>query len=83
MQLGSCGADVQSIQIQLNTIRGNYPAIPVILGPDGRYGEDTKKTVEIFQKVFNLPVTGVVDFATWYKISYIYTAVANLTKDAA
>lgn len=83
LKLGSCGADVQSIQIQLNTIRGNYPAIPVILGPDGRYEEDTKKTVEIFQKVFNLPVTGVVDFATWYKISYIYTAVANLTKDTA
>ena len=78
LRLGSCGSEVQAIQNRLNRIRGNYPGIPAITPADGRYNDSTVKAVETFQSVFNLPVTGVVDFATWFRISYIFTAVARL-----
>ena len=31
-----------------------------------------ESSVKKFQEIFNLPVTGIVDKATWYKIKYIY-----------
>lgn len=76
--LGTCGDAVQKLQIKLNTINGNYPGIPRIIPADGKYNEKTKNSVRVFQEVFNLPVTGVVDFTTWYRISYIYIAVSRM-----
>ena len=35
---------------------------------------------ETFQRIFNLPVTGEVDFATWYKISQIYVGVSRIAE---
>lgn len=75
---GDCGEEVQKIQNELNIISNNYPAIPKIIPADGRFGDSTRKSVRKFQEVFNLPVTGVVNFATWYKISYIYIAVSKM-----
>ncbi|HHX11566.1 MAG TPA: peptidoglycan-binding protein, partial [Clostridiales bacterium] len=63
----------------LNTIAQNYPAIPT-LAVDGVYGPRTSEAVRIFQQIFDLPATGVVDFPTWYKISFVYTAVARLAE---
>jgi peptidoglycan hydrolase-like protein with peptidoglycan-binding domain len=45
---------------------------------DGIYGAATTKAVETFQSIFNMPQTGIVDYATWYEISKIYTAVNKL-----
>ena len=80
LKLNSCGAEIQIMQNELNTIRGNYPKIPIIPNANGKFDKNTETSVKTFQQVFNLPVTGIIDFATWYKISYIYTAVSNLTK---
>lgn len=80
LTIGSCGEEVQKIQSELNIIRSSYPKIPIIVNPNGQYTTDTANTVKTFQEVFKLPVTGIVDFATWYKISYVYTAVSNMTK---
>ncbi len=77
---GSCGAYVKQIQNQLNSINLNYSAIPRIIPANGQYNESTTKSVRKFQEVFNMPVTGVVDFATWYRISYIYVAVTKMIK---
>ncbi len=77
LKVGSRGNDVKTIQNQLNTINGNYPGIPKVIA-DGIYGSRTAASVKIFQEVFNLPQTGIVDFATWYKISQIYVAVTRL-----
>ena len=74
LRSGSVGEAVRTIQNQLNTISGNYPRIPR-LSEDGIFGPRTKNAVEIFQQVFSLPVTGVVDFSTWYSVSNIYNAV--------
>ena len=76
---GSAGNPVLAIQRDLRRIRENYPAIPDITDTYGIYNEETKKAVNKFQEIFNLPVTGVVDKATWYKIKYIYTSVKKLS----
>ena len=78
--LNSCGEEVQILQNELNIIRSSYPKIPIIKDASGKYNEATRNAVKTFQQIFNLPETGIIDFATWYKISYIYTAVSNMTK---
>ncbi len=77
LSVGSEGEDVRTIQNQLNRISDNYPAIPKIPA-DGVYGPATQSAVTAFQKVFHLPQTGSVDFATWYEISNVFVAVAGL-----
>lgn len=79
LTVGSSGDKVRQMQAQLNRIAEDYPALPVIR-VDGIYGSATKNAVETFQKIFNLPVTGQVDFATWYKISQIYVGVSRIAE---
>lgn len=79
LSVGAQGAKVQQIQEQLNRISQNYPAISRIVA-DGIYGERTKEAVETFQKVFLLPVTGIVDYPTWYEISDIYVGVTRIAE---
>ena len=79
LTIGSRGNDVRTIQTQLNSISRTYSAIPS-LRADGIYGEDTAESVRQFQKIFNLPQTGVVDLATWYQISQIYVSLERLAE---
>ena len=79
LSLGSTGPAVRTIQEQLNAISDNYPAISK-MRVDGAFGEQTRRAVETFQSVFNLPVTGIVDFATWYEISNVFVAVEHLAE---
>lgn len=78
-KLGSAGNPVQAIQRDLNRIRINYPAIPKIETALGAYNKETEDAVKKFQEIFNLPITGEVDKATWYRIKYIYTSVKKLS----
>ena len=77
--LGSTGQEVRSVQEYLNRIAQNYPLIPKV-SQDGVYGERTQEAVKVFQGVFNLPETGVVDYATWYKISDVYVGVSRIAE---
>lgn len=79
LQLGSAGDPVRQIQTYLNRISQDYPLIPK-LKVDGVFGQSTKESVMVFQKVFYLPVTGIVDYATWYKISDIYVGVTKIAE---
>ncbi len=79
LSVGSTGSKVRQMQNQLAVISRSYPAIPTITA-DGIYGEQTREAVEAFQRVFDLPVTGVVDFPTWYKISQIYVGVTRIAE---
>ena len=63
---------------QERRIAKNYPAIPDINNKVGIYDDETASAVKKFQEIFNLPVTGIVDKATWYKIKYVYTSVKKL-----
>jgi peptidoglycan hydrolase-like protein with peptidoglycan-binding domain len=77
LTIGSSGNNVRTIQQQLNRIAQVYTAIPAT-PVDGNFGSRTAAAVRAFQQTFDLPVTGVVDLPTWYKISAIYVAVARL-----
>ena len=79
LSVGSRGDKVRQMQSQLARISRAYPAIPTI-SADGIYGPATAEAVEEFQSVFGLPVTGVVDYSTWYKISEIYVAVTRIAE---
>ena len=77
--IGDAGNPVLAIQRDLRRIRKNYPAIPAISTTLGIYDEETGIAVKKFQQIFNLPITGVVDKGTWYKIKYVYTSVKKLS----
>ena len=79
LSVGSTGDKVRQIQEQLARISRSYPAIPTVT-PDGIFGPATREAVEKFQQVFGLPVTGVIDYRTWYKISEIYVAVTRMAE---
>lgn len=75
---GDTGRDVEYIQIRLNRISQNYPAIPKIPSSDGFFDASTTAAVKEFQRIFNLTPDGIVGNATWYKIQFIYNAVKKL-----
>lgn len=79
LTVGSKGEPVRTIQTQLNRIAEAYPLIPKV-AVDGVYAETTKEAVRVFQSVFDLPQTGDVDYATWYKISDIYVGVTEIAE---
>ena len=77
---GSFGNDVKFIQVWLNRVSRNFPAIPKIPAADGIFDTATENAVRKFQQVFGLEVTGTVNAATWYRITYIYTSVKRLAE---
>lgn len=79
LTIGSRGSEVRTIQQQLNEISTAYPKIPK-LSVDGIYGQNTAESVRVFQDIFDLPVTGIVDFSTWYKISQLYVGVSQIAE---
>ena len=79
LTIGSSGEKVRQLQRQLNRIAQNYPAIPKI-DVDGIYGHKTVEAVRTFQNIFDLPKTGVTDYATWYEISNIYVGVTRIAE---
>ncbi len=80
LTVGSAGNDVKSLQVFLNRISGNYPAIPKIPQADGIFDEATAAAVRTFQQVFGLETTGIVNASTWYRITYIYTSVKHIAE---
>ncbi|AID45502.1 spore cortex-lytic enzyme [Candidatus Arthromitus sp. SFB-mouse-Japan] len=79
LKVGSRGSDVRNIQKYLNTISKNYPAIPKV-SEDGIYGNATRDAVKKFQEIFNVNVSGVVEYDTWYAISNVYVAVTEMAE---
>ena len=80
LRVGSSGNDIKTIQLQLNRIRRNYPAIPEIPNPNGVFGVSTRNAVQEFQRIFNLTPDGIVGKATWYQLKYIYNGVKRLNE---
>ncbi len=79
LTVGSSGEKVRQLQEQLARISRTYSAIPTVT-VDGVYGNSTREAVEKFQSTFGLPVTGVVDYLTWYEISAIYVAITRIAE---
>jgi peptidoglycan hydrolase-like protein with peptidoglycan-binding domain len=68
------------VQVELNRIAQNYPAIPKLANVDGIFGSRTEASVRSFQQIFNLAVDGIVGKSTWYALVRLYTAVTSLSE---
>ncbi len=79
LDIGSSGQKVRQLHEQLNLIGDYYTAIPA-LTVDGIYGERTAEAVRQFQRINNMPQTGVVDFPTWYRISDRYVRLSGIAE---
>lgn len=79
LDIGATGDKVRQIQEELDRIAQVYSSIPRIQA-DGIYGEATKAAVTEFQRIFDLPQTGTIDFRTWYKISQIYVGITRIAE---
>ena len=80
LRRGSSGPNVVVIQVELNRISQNYPAIPKLSPVDGIFGSRTEAAVRKFQEIFGLEVDGIVGKATWYALVRLYTAVTRLSE---
>ena len=80
LRRGSSGPNVVVIQVALNRIAQNYPAIPKIANVDGIFGSRTESSVRTFQQIFGLTPDGIVGKATWYALVRLYTAVTELSE---
>ena len=80
LRTGSSGPNVVVLQVALNRIAQDYPAIPKLAATDGIFGSRTEASVRAFQEIFNLTPDGIVGPATWYKIVRLYTAVTDLAE---
>ena len=80
LRRGSTGPSVVVLQVSLNRIAQNYPAIPKIPAADGIYGSRTEASVTAFQRIFGLTPDGIVGPATWYEIVRLYTGVNSLSE---
>lgn len=78
LQRGDSSDAIRLMQIRLNRIANNYPAIPKIYPVNGVFSAATEDAVRTFQQVFNLTPDGIVGKATWYRINAIYNAVKRL-----
>lgn len=79
VEIGDSGDYVKFIKIQLNRIGKNYPAIPTIINGDTVFDVELFNAIKKFQDIFDLPVTGIIDKSTWYKIKYLYNAVKKIS----
>lgn len=80
LRRGSTGPNVVILQVSLNRIAQNYPAIPKIPAIDGIFGSRTEASVRAFQGIFGLTPDGIVGPATWYEIVRLYTGVNSLSE---
>lgn len=80
LRRGTSGPSVVTVQVELNRIAQNYPAIPKLANVDGIYGSRTEASVRKFQEIFGLAPDGIVGKATWYELVRLYTAVTRLAE---
>lgn len=80
LRRGSTGPSVVVLQVALNRISQNYPAIPKIPAEDGIFGSRTEAAVIAFQQIFGLTPDGIVGPGTWYEMVRLYTGVTALSE---
>ena len=80
LRRGDRGEAVQRIQVMLNRISRDFPAIPKVDPADGIFGPATEGAVRRFQEIFDLTADGIVGNATWYKMVFLYVGVLDLAE---
>ena len=67
LEEGDRGTGVSELQYLLSFIAEFVDTVPAV-AVDGIFGPATKASVEAFQRAYGLPVTGVVETATWNRL---------------
>ena len=80
LRVGSMGEDVQTMQLFLNRISGDFPNIPKIQNTNGIFDLQTENAVKAFQRQFSLNPDGIIGKSTWNQINRIYTAVKKMAQ---
>lgn len=80
LRVGSRNDKVRTVQIRLNRVSTNYPAIPKIYPEDGIFGYATEQAVRKFQEIFNLTADGVVGKQTWNELTRVWAGVKQLSE---
>ena len=80
LRKGDSNENVVVLQVMLNRIAQDYPAIPKITPPDGIFGNRTEAAVKQFQRIFNLTPDGIVGPGTWYKLVLLYVGVTDISE---
>jgi peptidoglycan hydrolase-like protein with peptidoglycan-binding domain len=62
---------IRSLQTMLRVIAEDDNRLPTVV-PDGIYGLSTMNAVSSFQRLYNLPITGITDQSTWDNIVAVY-----------
>lgn len=69
------------LQFFLNVLSANFPSVPAVV-INGYYGPETTASVTEFQRVMNLPPSGIVDQITWNTMyRTVYDILVNLTPE--
>lgn len=79
LRLGTSLNEVRTLQLRLNRISANYPAIPKVT-VNGIFDQDTENAVRAFQRIFQLTEDGIVGKETWYRIQYVFASVKRLAE---
>lgn len=70
------GTGVTIIQYYLSLISNYYQSVmPTTI--NSKYDSETENSVKSFQKLLNLPVTGIVDEVTWKDINRVYIGIVE------
>ncbi len=67
---------VRDLQTFLRRIALSDKSVSPVI-PDGIFGEQTENSVKSFQQAYNLPVTGIADYATWQKITDVHNFIVD------
>ena len=76
LRLGDSGDDVRVVQYFLAVVGTFYDTVPVI-PINGNFDETTDNAVRAFQNTKGLPVTGIVDEATWNELYNAYRGIID------
>ena len=77
---GSTGYGVELIQYYLSLISLYNNTIPAV-AIDGIFGPKTANSVSAFQRVYDLPETGIVDADTFFKMYDVFLGIINSLPD--
>lgn len=80
LRVGDSGESVVQLQVMLNQVARDYPALPRIQPANGVFDAATERAVLAFQRIFNLTPDGIVGNATWYKLVYLYVGIRDLAE---
>ena len=76
LKIGDASPNVFVLQYYLAYISLFYPTV-LSPGTDGDFGPTTESAVKSYQSTFSLPVTGVVNEATWDSIQNTYYGIVD------